>query len=98
MDDTALMDVKEKEVKEMAVLKKDVSMGYVRVKLWPVEEFPGNWATVNDRDITKQRSVVMFKSFSDAGQLQVKNDTVIACTSRPAWVDMEPCDALAWTN
>lgn len=72
MDDTALMDAKEKEVKDMAVLKKDVSMGYVRVKLWPLEEFPGNWATVNDRDITKQRSVAMFKSFNDAGQVQVK--------------------------
>ena len=90
MDDTALMDAKEKEVKKMAVLKKDVSMGYVRVRLWPVEEFLGNWATVNDREITKQRSVAMYKSFGNAGQLQVKNNTVITCTSRPAWVDMEP--------
>ena len=38
---------------------------------------------------TNQIQLRCSKSFNDAGQLQVKNNTVITCMSRPAWVDME---------
>lgn len=86
--DLEAMEEKAEEVRAMAKLKDDTTLGYAKYRIWPFDKLC--WGHINDRTIDRPRKVDMSHSYVQSGIQATKNDTCIALPMEPQWISCTP--------